>query len=177
MPFVGLSDSHLDALTYEGLRWLIGAQNFFSLIQNNFGVSFRVTHQLLLAVWKSRLTVIEAHDPDELLGAQIMSVCLITIKDFGDITGSLFDLSGRYLLPPSSYSTRSRVKLRNIQNRELILLDEITRLLVVDFFLGWEPTNNISSKSHIRDVLGQIVTNFLEFFHGVFSDHFVEDFV
>ena len=43
--------------------------------------------------------------------------------------------------------------------------------------LSWETANNVSGNYHIWNVFNQEVTNLIEFFNGVFSVHFVKNWV
>ncbi len=130
-----------------------------------------VSRWLLLASWHS---VIEAHDPNELLRANKVAICRVRVKDLGDFRASRLLLLRVYLLPFGSHCAWSRVELRDVEHWELVASYKLACLLMVRTLFSREPTDDICSQGHCRHGIAQEVTHFVELFDGVFAIHLVE---
>ena len=86
----------------------------------------RLSHWGLVTIgWLSSLwgSVIEAHDPYELLCANEMPICRVRVKNLSHFLASRLFVLSQYLFPFGCDGTRSWVKLRDIEDWELVASD------------------------------------------------------
>jgi len=82
-----LSFCHLYLYTFsdKGFSWLAG-ESLFGLLKYNLSVCLGMPLELGFLVADILLySIIEAHDPDKLLGAHEVVVCRVGIEDFSDL--------------------------------------------------------------------------------------------
>jgi hypothetical protein len=177
MPLLSLGDFYHDAFADECFCVdVYGAEHFFSLVEYHLGVVLGVAHNLRLAL-ELLLAVVEAHDPDAFLASDVVRVSSVAVEYIGDFRAARLLILRVHLLPLGRRCTRSRIKLTDVQYRELMPAHQLTRFLVLSLSLQWEPANDVSRKGHIRHLTLEVVANFIELLGSILSIHFVEHFI
>jgi|JI6StandDraft_1071083.scaffolds.fasta_scaffold01350_4 hypothetical protein len=93
------------------------------------------------------------------------------VEHFCDARRSFFHNMSGQLFHFSSGSTRSRIKLANVDDWELVLLDKPNCLVKLFCCFTRKPADDISRHSQIWNVLQQIVADLLEVSQSILSVH------
>ncbi len=99
---------------------------------------------------------------------------IIWLEQLGQFWGSALDDLGWQLFEAGGWSTRSQIKLIDIDHSEFVIVDQIQGSLELFISLFCKPTNDVSSDCDSRTMFQKIVTNFCEILNRVLTIHFCQ---